>query len=71
METWLAPVALVTHDARFAAALAVVVALGAEGACTESGDRDLSTPTQHCQLAVFSTLQERKEIWEKKAGSVA
>lgn len=46
VETWLAPVALITHHARFTAALAIAVALRAEGACRESSDRHLSRPTQ-------------------------
>lgn len=46
VETWLAPVTLITHHARFAAALAVAITLCAEGPCRESRDRHLSRPTQ-------------------------
>jgi len=41
VEAWLAPVALLAHHAGFAAALAIAVALRAEGACGESRDRHL------------------------------
>lgn len=67
METWLAPVTLVTHHARFAAALAVVVTLGAEGACRESRDRDLSTHTHHRQLAVFFNITKEARKMGKES----
>lgn len=46
VETWLAPVALITHHARFTAALAIAVALRAEGAnwVAAAGQTSLLTP---------------------------
>lgn len=46
VETWLAPVTFITHHARFAAALAVAIALRAEGAnwVAVAGQTSLLTP---------------------------
>lgn len=67
VEAWLAAVTLLAHHAGFAAALAVAVALGAEGACGDRGDRHLKT-SPVCQPAALPALQNQQE---KKAGSTA